>query len=596
MDNAIPGNSQSTRQQQLSRRGFLRLAKATLAAMALPGIHLPEPDDTSGWPTVFMGDLPQAIAAILDIVPQADINAVGYLVLADRYGGSLGPVPLARTKWNQEQSSARARLRLDVPWGIVLHWYGDQESFDKTVSGYLRGFDSLRPVDADDYDLEGYLAELYNLKRKPPLGSKLSQKLREIPAEKIYTIQDPYAPLLYRTSAHFLVGEALPLPEGKARQDAIGILQTQAPYVDGTPLVANHIMPLDYDAYQNGEQYFVLALNQLSRANPQNYSLLQEIYTEPKVFPNQRLIGVEICGYHFDHPDHLPSAQQIANLLAVVWALMKRYNIPATSILGHHELNQGKADPGKKFLALIRYLIGVKSLIDKDEHMRGLVFGQFLNAGSDPRQAVRDYFSLIWNYLALTNTQKQVYEWEALSKYWFVVDQATSQQARLRVAKAYCRPLGESLSWSPKNAYLNPDDHEGVDLYLKIPQQSSQTDTANAVRLMADGVCIFTGETRHCAQGKTLMFRHRQVDGAEVISIYSHLSQARSFLVGESARAGDQIGTLEGHTEGFLHFALAYGATWATDLCLRPEPPLNAKGNWILRRYLQPLQYLQERA
>jgi hypothetical protein len=273
-----------------------------------------------------------------------------------------------------------------------------------------------------------------------------------------------------------------------------------------------------------------------------------------------------MCGYHFDHPGHLPSEQQIANVVAVVWALMKRYSIPATSILGHNELNQGKADPGKRFLALIRHLIGVKALIENDERMRRLVFGQ-----------------------------KQVYEWEALSKYWFVVDRAASQRSSLRVAKAFCPPMGESSIWSPKNAFLSPEDHEGVDLYLKPAQSESNGGPGGVVRLVADGVCIFSGETHHCAQGKTLMFRHRQMDGAEVISVYSHLSRTGSIRVGDSCQISEQIGTLESHADGFLHFALAYGATWATDLSQRPDPPLNAKQNWILRRYLQPLQYLQER-
>lgn len=579
----------------LSRRGFLRLANAAFAAMALPGIRLPELDESGDWPVMRLADLPPAIAAILERVPRASVNAAGYLQLAGQNGRSSGPVPLARTQWNLEHCSARARLRTDVPWGIVLHWYGDQESFDKTVTGYLRGFDSLRPVDTEGFDLDGYLAGMYGVKKKAPGNNSPSLKLRQDELEQIYAHQDPYNPVLYRTSTHFLVGEAPPLPEGKARQDAIGILQTQAPYSDGTPLVANHIMALDYDTHRTGKQYFVLALNHLSRNNPQNYSLLQEIYTGPKIYPNQRLIGIEMCGYNFDHPDHLPSEQQIANVVSVVWALMERYGIMATSILGHNELNQGKADPGKKFLALIRHLIGVKALIEKNERMRQLVFGQFLSGGTPPRQAILNYFSLIWNYLTLINTQKQVYEWEALSKYWFLVDQISGQNTRLRPAKAYCRPMGESLIWSPKNAFLSPENHEGIDMYLKSTQRESISSSSGIVRLMSDGLCVFIGETHHCAQGKTLMFRHRQLDGAEVISIYSHLSQIGNLRVGESCRVGEQIGILQDHEGGFLHFALAYGATWATDLNLRPDPPPHAKQNWILRRYLQPLQYLQER-
>ena len=78
------------------------------------------------------------------------ISAEGILSLQDGGGNTLGNVPLARTQWNKEKSTAFDRLLTEWSWGIVLHWYGEPEYFDKTITGYLRGFDGLR--EADGYE------------------------------------------------------------------------------------------------------------------------------------------------------------------------------------------------------------------------------------------------------------------------------------------------------------------------------------------------------------------------------------------------------------------------------------------------------------
>jgi N-acetyl-anhydromuramyl-L-alanine amidase AmpD len=48
--------------------------------------------------------------------------------------------------------------------------------------------------------------------------------------------------------------------------------------------------------------------------------------------PNMRTIAIEITGYDFENPEHYPGEQQIANVVGVVWAVMKRYGIPAMNI------------------------------------------------------------------------------------------------------------------------------------------------------------------------------------------------------------------------------------------------------------------------
>ena len=204
-----------------------------------------------------------------------------------------------------------------------------------------------------------------------------------------------------RTSAHFLVGDALPatvdeVPSATLRtgigaeakapmstSDAIGVLQTQAPDEDGIPFVASHLRSLNYKQFRERQQYFVNALDALEFADKGDHSILQDFYAGSKIDPGWRTIAIEMTGFNFDNPETAPGAQQMANVLGVIWAVMKRYKISALDVLGHNELSLDKADPGKLFMATIRYLLGVKALIDADEEMKELVFGRFLKDGAD---------------------------------------------------------------------------------------------------------------------------------------------------------------------------------------------------------------------
>jgi hypothetical protein len=44
--------------------------------------------------------------------------------------------------------------------------------------------------------------------------------------------------------------------------------------------------------------------------------------------------------------------------------------------------------------------------------------------------------------------------------------------------------------------------------------------------------------------------------------------------------------------EGFLHFAIAYGATWDSFLQHRAILPSDVSADWIQRRYIDPETYL----
>lgn len=501
------------------------------------------------WPALDLGDLPGMVGGILQKVPRTQIGPDGYLTLVAREGWVIGRVPHARTNWNMERSQPGDRLRVNLPWGIVLHWYGEKENFDPTVKAYLRGFDSMRRV-------ENYLA---------------------------------------RTSAHFLVGPEQPEYRAARPGDTISILQTQEPDTDGWPFLASHLAPLDYLANVQRKQYFVRALYQLGYQEPGLHSVLQDYYNKPHIDPNQCTIAIEICGYDFEHPAHFPTEQQIANVVSVVWATMKRYGIQAVNILGHHEIQLGKADPGKKFMALMRFLIGIKALVERDAEMMQLVFGQFLDASGGPAQAVSRYFRFVRDQLVLVGTQRQVYEWEATCHYW--VSCARVANTQLGIASNFQTPF-EELQLSRTLNFLHPENHEGVDLLIRGAKNRYNSIATTDVRLVADGTCLFTGEIDRCIPGQAAIFNHYQQDGAQILTVFGNLSSLGNLQAGKRYPGGYHVGAIEStrfRWNPSLHFAIAFGATWDTDLRAQPFIPFNAGTSWILSRYLDPLTYLERR-
>jgi hypothetical protein len=531
----------------ISRREFLQVFGCSVAAFALPGRWFPGDTQAARWPTLTLEKLPERVAQILRRTPRTRIDGRGNLILYDPDSRRTGRAPLAQTLWNKERSTPHDRLYNDVPWGIVLHWYGDKENFDKSIKGYLRGFDSLREV-------AGYET---------------------------------------RTSAHFLVGSHEPALDMGQSGDRIGIIQTQVPDQDGTPFLASHLKPLDILAHKEKKQYFVRALYQLGYQEPGVHSLLQDMYDGRYLDPNMRTLAIEICGYDFENPQHYPPVQMIANVLSVVWSMMKRYGIRASDVLGHNEIQLNKADPGKKFMALMRFLIGAKALLEDDDDMKRLVFGQFLAGGVAPEVAVRKYFQFVRGFLVMTGTPRHVYEWELHSQYWPVVDLLQADSG-IRLARNFTTPLQGPLALRGFT-FLDPTNHEGVDLYHTPEGSKASQPATTPVHLVADGVCLYTGPTGGCAPGSGAMFRHRLPQGAEVVSVYGHLHGLGDLQPGRSYPAGYPLGGIQGryaHSSSFLHYALAYGATWETELSKRPDVPLYIGETWIRDRYLKPVEFL----
>jgi hypothetical protein len=165
--------------KRLSRRDFLKFSGINLVALAMSKpdpelLMLPE------WPAWRLDQFPPMVQAIFQCMPDLEVALDGTLRVKDAAGGFSIPVPQATTQWNRENSLRSDRLIGQVPWGIVLHWYGDRDTFDRSVKGYLRGFDSLREVDGE----------------------------------------------LLRTSAHFLVGDARVTLQEEKSEGLISILQT----------------------------------------------------------------------------------------------------------------------------------------------------------------------------------------------------------------------------------------------------------------------------------------------------------------------------------------------------------------------------------
>ena len=534
----------------VSRRDFLKVFGVNLAGLLLP-IKLPEGEEPEArWPDVNIEDLPAEVRNILEKTPRLQIDSTGFLSAK-----SPGQIPVeilvAATEWNQQHNQTHYRLTADRPWGIVLHWYGDKENFDRSLKGYLRGFNSFRRIED-------------------------------------YTVQ---------TSAHFLIGDEPPLSGPEQLSDGIGIIQTQSPDTDGTPLVASHLRNLDYVGQRDKKQYFVRACYELTSRDANFHSLLQDLFDGPREDPNRRTLAIEIAGFNFDQPEYYPGDQKIANVLATVWAIMRRYHIPASNLLGHHELQLGKADPGKKFMATIRFLLGVKALAEADPLMDNLIFGQYLIGSLDKKLAVDRYFRCVHEYATLVGSRRSIYEWEIQSKYWLVM-QAIDQHKNIRLAASLRPPLSTSAH-QDGNAFLAPHSHEGVDLYLRKTNASANLSPSFPVLLIGDGLCLYQGSTSQCGQGSTSIFRHYGADGSDILSIYEQVNERADLKPGQYYPKGFPLGKIKArqvYQAPYLHFAIAYGSIWEMDLKSLGHPPLNAGQGWISERYLDPMIYLANRS
>jgi hypothetical protein len=270
---------------------------------------------------------------------------------------------------------------------------------------------------------------------------------------------------------------------------------------------------------------------------------------------------------------------------------MQRYGIRASNILGHQEITINKPDPGKKFMALMRLLVGLKALVEPDLRMKELVFGQYLTAEREPWQAVEAYFKFVRDFLALTGRPDSVYEWETLTGYWLVRDLVKNVPAGQSAVTGFRKPYQEA-QLNPASTFTVPHHHEGVDLVHSRPLSLSTVE----VHLTALGECLLVSESHGFHPGKLAIFRHTQPDGAQVLSIYGNLDRSAELQVGKIYQPGTPVGStiINRRQDHVLHFAIAYGGTWESDLRSNPNIPLNVGATWIKQRYLNPVDYLNQ--
>lgn len=535
--------------RKISRKDFLSLIGVTLGALIIPPALTIPGRPSARWPELESGNLPPEISCILNSTPETTIDSAGYLQVHDPSKSIWSAAHVEPTLWNIENSTPRDRLKNGMKWGIVLHWFGDTERNNLDLSGFMRGFNGLR---------------------------------------RFEDIETP-------TSAHFLVGAVHPLANHSGSK--ISIVQTQKPDIDGHPFAGAHIRSISHQKLLEGKQYFINAMNNLSYEGKGFQSLLQTYYDGSKRDLNKHTLGIEITGSRFDADGYFPSQQKVANVLSVVISLMKRYMIPAANILGHLEIQMNKPDPGKKFMALIRYLVGIQALVEENEQLKQLVFGNIYRNTHDKTAAVIQYFEYVREYLMLISTPGLVHNWEKISKYWFFRDELTNNHSSIPLTGEFCFPISGDYVINGYD-YLDPPNHEGVDIHYPIKERGYNSSGRALIRLIANGRCLYYGEVKDCHHGKLAIFLHRQPDGTQFLSVYGHLSGFHNLTVGGDYPMGYLIGHVNNNGSAcgnFLHFAIAYGALWDETLSKYPTIPLNGGPYWIKQRYFHPLEFLSQR-
>jgi hypothetical protein len=128
----------------ISRRDFIHLAGLGLGAVLLSTHKLAFAQPEQEWPDLSLEGLPPKVFEILSLVPNVWVGQDGIVYQAGWEGENFGAVPQAYTQWNRERSSQHDRLRTELPWAIVLHWFGDKDNTNLDLKGYLRALTGLR--------------------------------------------------------------------------------------------------------------------------------------------------------------------------------------------------------------------------------------------------------------------------------------------------------------------------------------------------------------------------------------------------------------------------------------------------------------------
>ena len=143
------------------------------------------------------------------------------------------------------------------------------------------------------------------------------------------------------------------------------------------------------------------------------------------------------------------------------------------------------------------------------------------------------------------------------------------------------------------DTFLVPGHHEGVDLHLP----SAAPGESLPVQLAASGECLFAGPEPGYCPGLAAVFRHMQPDGAHFLTVYARLTLRAGMASGRSYTTAAPVGQILRPTaahSAYLHFAVAYGASWEADIATHTTPLITTTSQHLRTRYLDPLPFLDQ--
>jgi murein DD-endopeptidase MepM/ murein hydrolase activator NlpD len=502
--------------KELSRRDFLKLSLAAGGALFIPKPRIPDEEENPPenlWPRLNLESLPDGeVKEVLLQIPNIRINTSGFLT-SDR-----GRVPSAETNWS------RQHRRPIAPDALVVHWNGDPNPpQEATVAGLLSGYNEERTSREWGYE--------------------------------------------YTTSAHATIGPYPLSQENSAGPTAhISILQTQAPQ-EGAPTVSSHLrsnLAHERQSYLDARHpinalTLVLPFYGISRA----YNFLPNVLRGSGEDLNLRTISLELIGKDFDSPEGHPNPQLTANVVGVIFAYLNKYpDIKFANIMGHFEIQEDKADPGKKFMAEVRLLLALKVLSGQNEALKENLFGPFKTESGDLKEAVKRFFDFHWDWFVASywGHQKKVFEWENQTGFWTIYKDLFPE-GQPEVADRFILPAHAAVGREIKygNRYGIPEYHEGLDINVQSGSRKINEDLGDPVYATANGKVVFTGEIPgRPGLGKTIVVEHILPQGGKALSLYAHLDQI-GITKGQVVSIEEQIGAMGnsgGQGDSHLHFAL----------------------------------------
>lgn len=506
--------------------------------MLLPKRIIPDdgnPPPENLWPSLTIEALPEGeIKEVLRQVPEIAIDSRGYITAARN------AVPFSETDWSKENR------RIINPDSLVVHWNGHPHPEEATIQGIMAGYNEERTNRALGYD--------------------------------------------YITSAHVTIGPySLTQEHASDRQSRLSILQTQKPE-GGMPTVSSHLRPdltAERESYHNA-RHPINAMQLLLPfyGLPRSYNFLPNVLKGSGEDLNLRTVSLELTGRDFDTPEGHPNAELMANTVGIIIAYINKYpDIKFANILGHFEIQEDKADPGKRFMAELRLLLALKVLTGQNRRLKENFFGPFADESGNLNEGVKRFFHFHWDYLVSSNWghQKQVFDWEGQTGFWQIYNRLFEENPT-PTAEHFVLPVSphgnKQIIYG--RGYADPEYHEGVDFNLQATRREVNEDLGEPIVSVASGKVVFAGEIpQRPGLGKTLVIEHFTPGGGKLLSLYAHLDQTR-VEKGQKVEIRQQIATMGNsgaQEDSHLHFDLF---------------PASSKREWELSLYLQ-LSYAGQR-